>query len=279
MDFRQKQINQLKDYFESKDSVLLAYVFGSRSKGTPRYFSDWDIAVYFKPYQYGELETEREYPEEHLIWGELEHMLKSNQVDLLVLNRARPPLVFTVLNSGTPLVVKDRKLYLNLLLKTHYEALDWWQFTREFYDISERAGSISEEDKSALRQLIRFLQNEYADLPKFELLTRKEYVQDNDKRRNVERWVENLVMSAIDISKIILASEKREIPSTYRETLFSFAARFLDEDSARMFSRFSELRNILAHEYSDIKWERIARFIKEASRLYPAFIEKAKEII
>jgi len=152
MNIRQKKIEQLKKYFEGKDSVLLAYLFGSKSKGTSRYFSDWDIAVYFKPYQYAELETERDYPEEHTIWAELENMLKTNQVDFLVLNRARPALVFSVLNSGTPLLVKDRKLYLNLLLKTHYEAVDWWRFTREFYEISERTESISEEDKSILKK-------------------------------------------------------------------------------------------------------------------------------
>ena len=53
----------------------------------------------------------------------------------------------------------------------------------------------------------------------------------------------------------------------------------MDEDPARLFSRFSELRNILSHEYLDIKWEKIAKFIKDASRLYPPFIEKTKEFI
>jgi len=146
MNIRKGKIEQLKKYFEGKDSVLLAYVFGSKSRGTSRSFSDWDIAVYFKPYQYCELETRREYPEEHKIWGDLERMLKTNEVDFLVLNRASPSLVFTVLNSGTPLAVKNRKLYMKLLTKTHYEATDWWKFTREFYEIAERTKSISDEN-------------------------------------------------------------------------------------------------------------------------------------
>ncbi len=279
MNGQQKKIEQLKEYFESKDSVILAYVFGSKSKGTQRSFSDWDIAAYFRPYQYYELESNREYPEEHSIWRDLEKILESNKIDFLVLNRARPSLVFSILNSAIPLVVKDRKLYMKLLIKTHYEAVDWWKFTKEFYEIAERAKSISEEDKSILRSHIRFLENEFVDIKKFERLSRQEYTENNDKRRNVERWVENLVMSAIDISKIILASGKKEIPQTYRETLFRFAIEFLDEDSAQKFSQFTELRNILAHEYLDIKWKKIIKFIKEASRLYPAFIEKTKEFI
>lgn len=279
MNSQQKKIEQLKEYFKKKDSVILAFVFGSISKGNQRSFSDWDIAVYFKPYQYCELETDRKYPEEHEIWGDLENILESNKVDFLVLNRASPSLLFSILNSGINICMKDRKLYINLLIKTHYEAVDWWNFTKEFYEIAERAKSISEEDKSVLRIHIRFLENEFADIKKFKRLTRQEYIQDNDKRRNVERWVENLVMSAIDISKIVLASGKKEIPQTYRETLLRFAIGFLEEDTAKRFSRLAELRNILTHEYLDIKWDKITKFIEDAFKLYPPFIKKTKEFI
>lgn len=259
--------------------MILAFLFGSRAKKNQRSFSDWDVAVYFKPRQYCELETDREYPEEHEIWGEIEKILKSNKVDFLVLNRASPPLVFSILNSGIELCIKDRKLYVNLLIKTHYDAVDWWNFTKEFYEIAERAESISEEDKSILRIHIKFLENEFADIKQFKELTRQEYIQDNNKRRNVERWVENLVMSAIDISKVILASDKKEIPQTYRETLLRFAIGFLKEDKAKKFSRFTGLRNILTHEYLDVKWDKISQFIQEASQLYPVFIKKTKEFL
>lgn len=66
----------------------------------------------------------------------MEKIVKA-EVDFLVLNRARPSLVFSVLNSGIPLKIKDRKLYLKLLIKTHYEAIDYWRFTKEFFEIRE----------------------------------------------------------------------------------------------------------------------------------------------
>jgi uncharacterized protein YutE (UPF0331/DUF86 family)/predicted nucleotidyltransferase len=276
---QETKIRQLKKYFKSRDSVRLAFIFGSRAQKRQRSFSDWDIAVYFKPSHYCELETDREYPEAYEIWGDIEKILKSNKVDLLVLNRASPSLVFSVLNSGIELCIKDRKLYMNLLIKSHYEAVDWWTFTKEFYEIAERAESISEEDKSVLRIHVKFLENEFGDIKKFKKLSRQEYIQDNDKRRNVERWVENLVLSAIDISKIILASSKKEIPQTYRETLLRFSIDFLEEDRAKKFSQCAGLRNILSHEYLDVKWDKISKFIKDASQFYPPFIEKTKEFL
>jgi len=39
------------------------------------------------------------------------------------------------------------------------------------------------------------------------------------------------------------------------------------------------LRNILSHEYLDIKWDKITKFIEDAFKLYPPFIEKTKEFI
>ena len=276
---QQKKIDLLKDYFAGKDPVLLAFVFGSQSKGKQRSFSDWDVAAYFKPNQFAELETDREYPEEHEIWSDIEKILKPDRVDFLVMNRAGPALLFTILNTGIPLCIKDRRLYLDLLVKTHYEAVDWWDFTKEFYEIAERAESIPEEDKSVLRIHVRFLENEFEDIKKFKNLARREYTEDNDKRRNVERWVENLVMSAIDISKIIMASGKKEIPQTYRETLLRFTLGFLDEETAKSFSNFAELRNILTHEYLDVKWDKISKFIKDSSELYPLFIQNAKDFL
>jgi predicted nucleotidyltransferase len=147
MERNEEKIERFKRYFEGEESVLLAFLFGSKAKGVYRLSSDWDIAVYFRPYQYCELEREDEYPEEHRIWGDLERILESNDVDFLVLNRARVSIVFSILNSGIPLIIKDRKLYLMLLIKSHYEAVDYWNFTEEFFEIAERTRSLSKENK------------------------------------------------------------------------------------------------------------------------------------
>lgn len=276
---QKEKIELLKNYFSKKPEVLMAFVFGSQARELRSFDSDWDIAVYFRPYQYGELETRQEYPNEGDIWDDLKRILGIDNVDFLVLNRACPSLVFSILNSGFPLIIRDRRLYLILLIKTHYEAVDYWNFTKEFFEIGERAKSISEEDMAILRQHIRFLENEFSALEKFKKLTLEKYSQDADMRRNVERWIENLVMAGIDIAKIILASEKTEIPQTYRETLLRFFSRFMREEEAQKFSRFAEMRNIVVHEYLDIRWKKIKTFIEDAEKSYFVFIEQAKKYL
>ncbi len=116
----------------------MVFLFGSQIKSLARGSSDWDIGVYFRPNEYLELEKEGDYPNENKIWSDLVDILQA-EVDFLVLNRARPSLVFSILNSGFPLVIKDRKLYLRLLCKTSYEAIDFWGFVYDFWRIREGA--------------------------------------------------------------------------------------------------------------------------------------------
>lgn len=272
------KIEAITQYFQKESSVVLTFLFGSRAKGNEREISDWDIAVYFKPEEYLEIETEREYPGENKIWSDLIDILETDEVDFLVLNRARAPLVYNVLRTGTSLIIKDIRLYLDLLCKVSYEAVEWWDFVSDFWRISQKAESFPPEERARVLEYLRFLENEFSEIEQIKEFSWQDYIQDSFKRKVMERWVENLVMSALDIAKIILASEKREIPQTYKDTLKIFGALYVDPSFGEKFSEFSSLRNILVHEYLDIKWRKIKNFIDQAERLYPVFIQKIKEI-
>ncbi len=86
---------------------------------------------------------------------------------------------------------------------------------------------MTKEDKERLIKHIDFLERELKDFPVFQKLTWKEYQNINEKRRNVERWIENLVNASIDIGKIILAMENIPIPQTYRDILINFGCHKL----------------------------------------------------
>lgn len=131
-------IDQLKEYFSKREDVVLAFLFGSQVKGLTRPSSDWDIAIYLTPRQWGELETKHIYNGESAIQADVCRMIVSD-VDCVVLNRARLSLVFSVLNSGIPLTNKDMRLYFTLLSRTHYEAIDYWNFVQEYRTLYERA--------------------------------------------------------------------------------------------------------------------------------------------
>ncbi len=273
------ELDLIKEYFNNNDSISLAFLFGSRAKNLQRKISDWDIGVYFKPTEYLELETERYYPNENKIWSDLVDILGTDAVDFVVLNRASPSLVYNVLRVGTPLTMRDKTLYLELLRKVGYEAMDWWDFVNDFWNISQRAKSIPPEERSRLQEYVIFLEKEFEEIEEIKKFSWEDYQKDSFKRKIIERWVENLVMGALDCAKIVLACERREIPQSYKDILKVFMACFVDSSMADKFSEFSKLRNIIVHRYLDIKWQQIKGFVNEAEVLYPVFIQKVKDIL
>jgi len=69
---------------------------------------------------------------------------------------------------------------------------------------------LKKEVRFRLTRLLDFLENELKDYKKFESLSWEDYNKDRSKRRDVERWVENIVNSSIDIAKIILKQKRKE---------------------------------------------------------------------
>jgi uncharacterized protein YutE (UPF0331/DUF86 family) len=136
---------------------------------------------------------------------------------------------------------------------------------------------LREELKQRLLKHLNFMEVEIKDFPKFQQLTRNEYFDERDKRRNVERWVENIINSSIDISKVILTLEDLSLPDNYREIVSSLSMiKDLGFEVAESLSQRVRLRNIISHEYLDIRWSSIKRFISETESLYKDFLDKTK---
>lgn len=277
------KIKKLTEYFKNRNDVVMAFLFGSRSKGSGRIYqkSDWDIAVYFKPTTEA-IEWEehgREYPEEDQVWDDCFDILKTDDVDLIVLNRAPAHIADTAIR-GIPLTVKDYNFWLKFALIISREAEDYRQFVHEFTAIYWRSTSLTVRDRIDFEKIIQFLDVELTRYGYFSKMTGGEYENDATKRNDVERWVEKIVTASIDIAKIALSSQKKLIPDTYRESLVHAALLFsFPEDFIEKFERWAKLRNILAHEYIDIKWKRISNFIQISEPYFRSFIAAAKKFL
>lgn len=267
---KSKKLELLKKYFEKEESVLLAFLFGSYAEGREMVESDFDVAVYLN-------EKSKSQEKEEDIWSRVSGILKKN-VDLICLNDAPANLVSNIFKTGIPLKIGDKKLYWELYLKASNEAEDFSHFLEDFWQIKQKTKSLSEEEKDRLRIRADYLRDRMKELGRFKALSWKEYSQDLDQRRNIERWTETIINATIDIAKIVLASEKKEMPRDYKEALFKFTLLVgFDAKRSEEFSRFSNLRNILAHEYLDILYGRIQNFIKKVPNFYPKifnFLEK-----
>lgn len=275
---KDKKIKLLKDYFKKQPEVLMAFVFGSYVKGFAMEESDIDIAVYL-----GENLSEKEKEDlESKIYFEVSKIAQK-EVDLVLFShpRASACLISSIFKTGIPLKVADEKLYWELFLQKSLECEDFLNFLDDFLKIKELAKSLTPELKERLKIRYDFLKSEIEKIERIKKISFKEFLENWERRKAAERWMETIINASIDIAKIVLASEKKEAPKTYSEALFYFGFLIgLEEKEAEKFSKFAGLRNILAHEYLDILYAKIQAFLKDAPGFYErimAFLEKYLE--
>ena len=139
---------------------------------------------------------------------------------------------------------------------------------------------MEKEIRFRLIKHLTFIENELKDYETFETLSWKEYNDDRGKRRNVERWIENIINSSIDIAKLILISEGLSLPDTYKDVVknLSLVANF-NVEGVKKLSRWVSLRNIISHEYLDIRWASIQRFISESELFYEDFLKRVQNYL
>lgn len=123
-------INKLKKFFQAKKEISLAFLFGSQAKGKASLRSDYDIAVWFKDSPSLE-KTEK-------LWGEIISLL-DREVDLVVLNEARPTVAWAALR-GKRLLLRDFPLFIKLLLSVSVEAEDIQDFNIDLWKLRARVG-------------------------------------------------------------------------------------------------------------------------------------------
>jgi uncharacterized protein YutE (UPF0331/DUF86 family) len=134
-------------------------------------------------------------------------------------------------------------------------------------------------DREDLTRRLDFLLDEVADFHLYQSVTWEDY-KDRRKRREVERWIENIINASIDIAKVLLSVKGLEIPQTYREILRDISlTNLFREELGLKISEWASIRNKLAHEYIDIRWDAIKKFAKESQPLLIEFTNIIKKYL
>ncbi len=87
-------------YLENRDDITFAYLFGSYAKGNQTHLSDIDIAVYMK---YDNQVFEKKLQ----VLSDLTKILETDDIDLVILNKAPISLLTKILASKAVLIDKD----------------------------------------------------------------------------------------------------------------------------------------------------------------------------
>jgi len=111
----------LKSYFSSLDDVQLAYLFGSYARGQAGPLADVDVAVLLDD----TLGGDRCFEMRLEIIGSLMDILRTHQVDAIILNQAPLALGYRVLREGILLYCRDRQVMIEFTARTVSAYLDF----------------------------------------------------------------------------------------------------------------------------------------------------------
>lgn len=107
------------DYLETHPEVIFAYLFGGLARHRLFPLSDVDIAVYLKQgSNFAECKLD--------ILGRLINILHTDEIDLVILNRAVPSLAMNIIKSKKIIVDKnpfERQIYESLIMRKFFDFL------------------------------------------------------------------------------------------------------------------------------------------------------------
>ena len=120
---------ELIKYFEKRNEILFVYIFGSQITKKTNKFSDIDIAIYTNP----ELidENDYRYGYKAAILSDLMQILKTNKIDLVILNQATPLLRHRVIYFGELIYTDDEKKRISFQVDTINKYVDYKMLQRK----------------------------------------------------------------------------------------------------------------------------------------------------
>lgn len=111
---------ELSRFFRSEAGVVAAYLFGSQARGAPGPLSDVDLAVWLDPH----LAPTARHTRQLELMGAANELLRTSEVQVVILNDAPPLLAQRVLAARTLLADNEPGLRVKLEVKAIERYLD-----------------------------------------------------------------------------------------------------------------------------------------------------------
>ncbi len=120
-----KYEKEVKEFLQKQDQIELAYLFGSVAYGEQGKLSDIDLALFLDE----SLDKEERFKLNLTLISDLQDILKTDQLDLVIMNDAPVSLNFEVIKANYPLLIRDENFKVDMEVHIMSRYLD-----RQYYD-------------------------------------------------------------------------------------------------------------------------------------------------
>lgn len=123
-----------------------------------------------------------------------------------------------------------------------------------------------------IRELENFLEEVKTILPK----NMEVYLNSLEKRRSIERELQMMIESVIDICMLLIKELHLKIPNSEESIFEILKDRLSNIENLKLMRKF---RNILVHKYGKINDELVFNFANEDIKDFHVFISDVKRIL
>ena len=129
-------MEKIAKYFASQSNIIGVYLFGSHAIGKANSRSDIDIAVLLD-----KSDCDSAFDLSLRYSTDLMKALKSDEVDVIVLNDAGTLLKFQVLKYGVPILINDKNKWDKFKLSVQMEYLDFLPAIKIMEEVTRKKAS------------------------------------------------------------------------------------------------------------------------------------------
>jgi uncharacterized protein YutE (UPF0331/DUF86 family) len=127
-------------------------------------------------------------------------------------------------------------------------------------------------DAEVVATKLEQIEQYYGELSDKQALSREAFLADVTEQRAVERMFENVIQACVDLSKHV-ATEDFDYGGDESKEAVMFLANnaVISDETASTLTDAVGFRNILAHEYGDIRHGQVYNYLQEELGLYEDF--------
>lgn len=127
-------------------------------------------------------------------------------------------------------------------------------------------------DKHLILRKLAALDEYLSQIKAYESISIKEYVSDWKIQRIVERTLQMIIETCLDIGSHIISDEKLPVPETYAD-MFRILARngILGKTELDVYEKMARFRNVIVHDYEKIDPDIVAGILRNNLRDFETF--------
>ena len=271
-----ERLQELPGKVASLEGLAALWLFGSFARGEATPISDVDLA-YLASEDLGGEALERFETE---LYSTISRTLRTDELAFAELHRVPAYFAWRVLTEGQLLFCRDRTLVAAFAEAVYSQVPDvWWLRRAGNADFLEGFGMPKPTvDKERIIEFLRLINEDVETLREKSKVSQEVYLKDRDIQAIVERRLQTMTESCINIGNHIIARLGFRAPQDYGDVFRILGeAQVLPPELVEQMVDLSKFHNLLVHVYWRLDQERVYEALPSRLAALEAFVKQIVE--